>query len=70
MNLLRNKRKEAGLRQVDLSAMSGVSIATLWCLENGLDKRAKKETRQKIISGLRNAGLEIEEKDVFPNDES
>ena len=66
MNKLRNKRQEAGLRQVDLSVLSGVSIATVWCLENGLDRRAKPETRKKIIAGLKIAGLIIGEKDVFP----
>jgi len=66
MNTLRNKRQEAGLRQIDLSTLSGVSIATVWCLENGLDKRAKPETRKKIVKGLRIAGLEVDEEDVFP----
>lgn len=66
MNKLRSKRQEAGLRQVDLSVLAGVSIATVWCLENGLDRRAKPETRKKIIAGLKIAGLSIGEKEVFP----
>lgn len=65
MNTLKNKRLEAGLRQIDLAALSGCSIATVWSLENGLERRANPETRRKIMIGLRNAGLSVEEKDVF-----
>ena len=66
MNKLKEKRLAANLRMVDLARIADISIATLWNLEQGLDRRAKPETRKKIIAALKIAGLSIGEKDVFP----
>ena len=66
MNRLKIKRREAGIRQVDLARLSGVSIATIWSIEQGLDQRTKKETRDKIVVGLNLGGVKVEEKDIFP----
>ncbi len=66
MNKLKEKRLAANLRTLDLARIADISIATLWNLEQGLDRRAKPETRKKIIAGLKIAGLSIGEKEVFP----
>jgi hypothetical protein len=37
-------------------------------LENGLDDRARPETRARIIDGFKKSGLRIKEEEVFPNE--
>jgi len=61
MNKLKEKREQAGLRQVDLATLCGVGIGTIWLIENGYDKRASKKTKDKIA-----AGLKVEIKELFP----
>ena len=61
MNKLKEKREQAGLRQIDLATLCGVGIATVWNLEHGYDVRAKEETKEKIATGLK---VKVEE--LFP----
>jgi len=47
-NKLSTLRRERGLTQLQVAASSGVSIATLWFIEQGFDKKTSLKTKQKL----------------------
>lgn len=49
-NKVKTLRLEKKLTQVQLSAYSGVAIATIWMIENGYDKTTSKRTKQRLAT--------------------
>jgi DNA-binding XRE family transcriptional regulator len=60
-NRLKAMRLGRGLSQTQAAAGAGVSIATLWMLESGFDKKTTDETKEKLA---RYFGVKIS--DIFP----
>ncbi len=60
-NKLKTLRLEKKLTQVQLSAYSGVAVATIWMLENGYDKTASEKTKQRLATYF-----ECNVSDLFP----
>lgn len=49
-NKLKTLRLQKKMTQVQVSAYSGVAVATIWMLENGYDKTAAKKTKQRLAT--------------------
>ncbi|MBA7496148.1 hypothetical protein ES702_06746 [subsurface metagenome] len=47
-NRIKSLRKSMGLNQTQLAVGVGVSVPTIWMLEQGYDERTTKETKQKF----------------------
>ena len=60
-NKVKTLRLEKKLTQVQLSAYSGVAIATIWMIENGYDKTTSKRTKQRLATYF-----ECNVSDLFP----
>lgn len=58
---LKEKRKERGLRLVDLAEKSGVSITWIWTLEQGYERGVSREIKKRIAGAL-DSSLE----EIFP----
>jgi transcriptional regulator with XRE-family HTH domain len=60
-NRLKAMRLGRGLSQTQVAASAGVSIATLWMLESGFDKKATAKTKRKLAKFY---GVQVG--DLFP----
>lgn len=60
-NKIKTLRLEKKLTQVQVSAYSGVAIATIWMIENGYDKTTSKRTKQRLASFF-----QCDVSDLFP----
>ena len=60
-NKIKSLRKEKGLTQVQVAAFAGISIATLWMIESGYEKKTSDETKRKLA-----AFFECDIEDIFP----
>ena len=61
MNKLKEVRCKKGLRLVDLSKMTGVSIGWIWSIENDVPSRI--ETKKKLAKALN-----VPVQELFPTD--
>lgn len=63
MNLVKEFRKKAKLRLVDLAIKADTSVTWLWHIENGYDERISREIKERIA-----IALECEYGTLFPDE--
>lgn len=60
-NRLKVLRHSRELTQIEVAAGAGISLTTLWYLEQGFDKKATQETKEKLAKFF-----DVKMSDIFP----